>query len=204
VAALRARGPDFALSAHFCEILPAEIFRLPRHGVANLHSAFLPYNRGHWPEVWSIVRGTPAGMTLHYISEGIDTGDIIDQVRVAIAAEDTCDSLARKIEIAGIELVLRNWEALVHGRATRSPQRERFPINLHAHLDRISEIHLDRMYTGRELLDVLRALTIPRLLEGAFFIDPQTGDRIRVQVSLTREPSCPQITSTAHLEATSI
>src|SRR5262249_4063142 len=71
VTTLRDQRPDFALSAHFSEILSEEVFRIPRHGVANLHSAYLPYNRGHWPEVWSIVRGTPAGITLHYIGEGI-------------------------------------------------------------------------------------------------------------------------------------
>ncbi len=190
LSALKSRQPDFALSAHFSEILGDVFLRIPRHGVANLHSAYLPYNRGHWPEVWSIVRGTPAGITLHYIERGIDTGPIIDQVCVPVRPEDTCESLARTLEGVGLELVIRNWEALVRGLAPSRPQCEKFPINLHAHLDLISELHLDRTYTGRELIDVLRALTIPRLLKGAFFVDPETGDRIHVQVSLVRERAC--------------
>lgn len=187
LAELRGDPPDFALSAHFSEILAEDFFSLPRHGIANLHSAYLPYNRGHWPEIWSIVRGTPAGITLHFIGKGVDTGDIIDQVQVPVLPEDTCESLARRLEVVGIELVLRSWEAMVRGRATRRPQGPRLPINLHKHVEELAELQLDRSYTGKELLDVLRALTIPHLLKGAFFVDPETGDRIRVQVSLARE-----------------
>ncbi len=189
LAALRARRPDFALSAHFSELLGPEFLAIPRHGTANLHSAYLPYNRGHWPEVWSIVRGTPAGITLHYIGAGIDTGDIIDQAEVRVLPEDTCEDLARRLEVEGIALVVRHWEALLRGQAVAAPQRQKLPINLHRHLDQIEQIHLDRHYTGKQLIDVLRALTLPRLLKGAYFIDPETGDRIRMRVSLTREPA---------------
>lgn len=188
LAELRAAPPDFALSAHFSEILSEDFFTIPRHGVANLHSAYLPYNRGHWPEVWSIVRGTPAGITLHFIGAGLDTGDIIEQVEVDVLPEDTCATLARRVEVAGLQLVLRRWEDLMHGRAAAKPQSHRLPINLHKHVEALAEIQLDRTYTGKQLLDVLRALTIPHLLKGAFFVDPATGDRIRVQVSLAREP----------------
>jgi len=184
---LRAATPAFALSAHFSEILRDDFLAIPRHGVANLHSAYLPYNRGHWPEVWSIVRGTPAGISLHFIGPGIDTGDIIDQVRVSVRADDTCASLARTLEDEGLALVLRNWPTLISGTATAVPQSARYPINLHKHLGTIAEIHLDRMYSARELIDTLRALTLPQLLKGAFFVDPATGDRIHVQVSLHRE-----------------
>lgn len=188
LAELRGDPPDFALSAHFSEILAEDFFSIPRHGIANLHSAYLPHNRGHWPEIWSIVRGTPAGITLHFIGQGVDTGDLIDQTSVAVLPEDTCESLARRIEVAGIELVLCRWDDLVRGRATSRPQGQRLPINLHKHVEALAELQLDRTYTGKELLDVLRALTIPHLLKGAFFVDPDTGDRIRVQVTLTREP----------------
>ncbi len=187
LAELQRDPPDFALSAHFSEILSEDFFAIPRHGIANLHSAYLPFNRGHWPELWSIVRGTPAGITLHTIGRGVDTGDIIDQVQVAVLPEDTCESLARRIEVVGLELVLRRWEDLVRGRAATRPQGPRLPINLHRHVEELAEIQLDRTYTGKQLLDLLRATTIPRLLKGAFFVDPDTGDRIRVQVSLARE-----------------
>jgi methionyl-tRNA formyltransferase len=182
------RPLDLALSVHFSEILSDQFIATPRFGVANLHSGYLPFNRGHWPEVWSIVRGTPAGVTLHFIDSGVDTGPIIDQVREPVRPEDTCASLARRLEVLGLDLVLRNWPALVAGRALSASQGERFPLNLHKHLSLISEIDLDRSYTGRELLDVLRALTIPHLLRGASFVDPETGDKIHVRVEMSRHP----------------
>ena len=184
---LRREQPSLAISVHFSEILREEFICIPSHGVVNLHSAYLPYNRGHWPEVWSIIRGTPAGITLHYIDQGIDTGDIIDQERVLVSLEDTCESLAIKTEVFGINLVLRNWQSIICGNAVTKVQNQKFPLNLHRHLDLISEIKLDQLYTGKELLNILRSLTIPRLLKGAFFIDPDTGDKIWVQVSLERE-----------------
>lgn len=184
---LREEQPSLAISVHFSEILKEEFISIPQHGVVNLHSSYLPYNRGHFPEVWSIIRNTPAGMTLHYIDQGIDTGDIIDQERTAVLFDDTCESLAAKAEIAGINLVLKNWKSIICGNATAKAQTQKFPLNLHRHLDLISEIKLDQHYTGEELINILRSLTIPRLLKGAFFVDPDTGDRIWVQVYLERE-----------------
>lgn len=184
---LKREQPSLAISVHFSEILREEFTCIPKHGVVNLHSAYLPYNRGHWPEVWSIIRNTPAGITLHYIDQGIDTGDIIDQELTAVSFEDTCESLAAKAEIAGINLVLKNWQSIICGSAVAKEQAQKFPLNLHRHLDLISEIKLDQLYTGKDLINILRSLTIPRLLKGAFFIDPDTGDRIWVQVSLERE-----------------
>ncbi|MEZ4359567.1 MAG: formyltransferase family protein [Kofleriaceae bacterium] len=187
LARLRAAAPALALSAHFSQLLSPDFLAIPRHGVANLHSGLLPYNRGHWPEIWSIVRGTPAGITLHLIGEGIDTGDVIDQQAAPVRPEDTCASLAATLEELGVELVLRNWEAMLTGDARAQPQAQRLPLNLHKHVEQLAEIHLERKYTGKELIDLLRALTLPRLLKGAFFVDPDTGDRIRLQLTLTRE-----------------
>lgn len=178
--------PDLVVSAHFGHILDDAFIAVPRHGVVNVHSALLPHNRGNWPEVWSIVRGTPAGMTLHFIDRGIDTGDIVAQREVEVAADDTCETLAAKIEVVGLDLVRENFADLVSGKAKRKPQGSKLPLNLSRHLHDIEQIDLDRTYTGRELLDRLRALTIPRLLPGAFFIDPKTGERVHVRVEFSR------------------
>ncbi|HMV29892.1 MAG TPA: formyltransferase family protein [Anaerolineales bacterium] len=179
--------PHVAISAHFREILADDFLKIPVHGVVNVHSAFLPYNRGHWPEVWSILRGTPAGITLHYIDNGIDTGDFVVQREVPVALEDTCDSLAKKIEDVGIELMTDCWHKIIDGTIERIPQTQKLSLNLMCHLEDVSEIKLNATYTGAELLNRLRALTIPRLLKGAFFIDPQTGERIHVRVEMSRQ-----------------
>ncbi|HET6279927.1 MAG TPA: formyltransferase family protein, partial [Polyangia bacterium] len=74
---IAALGADLALSVLFDHILTGDFLGLFPRGVVNLHPALLPYNRGQYPNVWSIIEGTPSGTTLHYIDEGIDTGAII-------------------------------------------------------------------------------------------------------------------------------
>src|ERR1700694_5912727 len=73
---IRELKPRIGVSANFGYILKSPMLDLLPLGCINLHTALLPYNRGAHPNVWSIAEGTPAGVTLHYIDEGVDTGDI--------------------------------------------------------------------------------------------------------------------------------
>ena len=70
---------DIGLSVYFGYILRAEFIDMFEKGIVNLHPGYLPYNKGKHTNVWSILDGTPAGVTLHYINVGIDTGDVIAQ-----------------------------------------------------------------------------------------------------------------------------
>ena len=49
-----------------------------------MHISLLPWNRGYHPNIWSFLEDTPKGVTIHYINEGIDTGDIIVQKEIVI------------------------------------------------------------------------------------------------------------------------
>ena len=71
-------NPDIIFSIYYRKILPKEIIDLPKIGVINIHPADLPKNRGPNPTYWVVRRGDDyAFTTLHYIDEGMDTGDII-------------------------------------------------------------------------------------------------------------------------------
>lgn len=151
---------DLALSVLFGYILQPEFIGLFPEGVVNLHPSFLPYNRGAYPNVWSIVDGTPAGATLHYIDPGIDTGDIINQRKVTIEPVDTGESLYRKLEKACVELFSETWPLIRNRKAPRTPQViSQGTYHRSEDVDRIDEIHLDRTYTARQLLDIVRART---------------------------------------------
>src|SRR6266542_352813 len=93
IAQLCASGAELGLSVLFGYRLPRAVIDLFPRGCFNLHPAYLPYNRGADPNVWSIVEGTPAGVTLHWMDDGIDTGDIVAQERVHIGPADTGRSL---------------------------------------------------------------------------------------------------------------
>jgi methionyl-tRNA formyltransferase len=180
--AIGALRPDIGLSVLFGYILAPEFLIMFPHGVVNLHPAFLPYNRGAYPNVWSIVERTPAGVTLHYIDAGVDTGDIIAQRQVPIEPVDTGETLYRKLEQACIELFKEAWPLIRSGRAPRIRQRsDKGTYHRTKDVERIDQIDLDRQYTARELIDIIRARTFPPYA-GAYFIHEGRKVYLRLQL----------------------
>lgn len=80
-------NPDIIVSYNYKHILSKEVLAIPRMRAINLHISYLPWNRGAHPNVWSFIENTPNGVTIHYIDEGVDTGDIILQKEVSIAED---------------------------------------------------------------------------------------------------------------------
>jgi len=162
VSEIKALRPDLGLSVLFGHILKREFLDIFPHGCLNLHPSFLPYNRGQYPNVWSIVEGTPSGVTMHYIDEEVDTGDIIAQKEVSVQPTDTGESLYRKLEEMSIDLFCTTWPSVVAGKAQRTPQkREAGTYHRTRDVDAIDKIDLDRQYTARHLINILRARTFP-------------------------------------------
>jgi len=177
--------PDIGLSVFFGYILRPEFLALFPDGVINLHPAYLPYNRGAYPNVWSIVEGTPAGVTLHYIDVGVDTGDIIAQQEVPIEPVDTGETLYHKLERACVALFKETWPLLRSGQVPRVPQRrEEGTFHLTQDVEQIDHIDLDSTYTARELIDIVRARTFPPY-PGAYFV--HEGRRVYLRLQLFYE-----------------
>jgi methionyl-tRNA formyltransferase len=172
---------DIGVSAFFGYILRQPLLDLFPQGVLNVHPALLPYGRGANPNVWSIVGHTPAGVTIHYIDGGVDTGDIIAQREVAIEPVDTGETLYRKLERASVELFREQWRLIREGKVTRREQPEGGTTHRMKDLQTIDRIDLDRQYAGRELIDILRARTFSGF-NGAYFI--QSGRKVFVSVML--------------------
>lgn len=178
-------GADVALSVFFDFILKPELIELFPQGVVNLHPSYLPYNRGQYPNVWSIIEGTPAGATLHYIDAGIDTGDIIAQRRVTLEPVDTGETLYRKLEGACVELFKENWPSIKSGSAPRTSQQGNTGTYHRARdVEDIDEIDLDGSYTAGELLNILRARTFPPY-SGSYFVD--NGRKVYLRLQLLYE-----------------
>jgi len=178
--AIRDLAPDIALSVLFHYILKPEFLAVFPQGIVNLHPAYLPYNRGQYPNVWSIIEGTPAGVTLHYIDVKIDTGDIIAQREVPVEPVDTGEILYRKLEQASVELFQETWPLIKEGKATRMPQSgEAGTYHLTKDVESVDKIDLDRIYIARDLINILRARTFPPY-KGAYF----TSNGRKVYLSL--------------------
>jgi methionyl-tRNA formyltransferase len=180
---IRALRPEIGISVYFGYILRPDLLSVLPRGCINLHPALLPYNRGAHPNVWSIVEGTPAGVTLHRVDAGVDTGEILAQREVEIEPADTGQTLYYRLETAAIELFQRNWGALKAGRVRGTPQRrEGGTVHRARVLAQLDRIDLDRRYRARDLINLLRARTFPPH-EGAYF--EEDGRRIHLRLELT-------------------
>ena len=168
---IKALNSDLCLSILFDYILQQEFVDLFRMGVINLHPSYLPYNRGNYPNVWSIVDGTPAGVTLHYIDADVDTGDIIAQEEISVELTDTGESLYRKLEKACVELFVNTWPQIKNGKLKRISQPSDIGTYHRANdVQNIDEIDLNRQYMAIDLINILRARTFPPY-NGAYFSD---------------------------------
>jgi methionyl-tRNA formyltransferase len=182
---IRSCRPDMAVSVLFRNMLRKPFLDLFPKGCINLHPAFLPYNRGNYPNVWSIVEKTPGGVTLHYINEGLDTGDIIAQEKVAVEITDTGGTLYRKLELRALELFQRTWPSIETGQAPRRPQdAETGTCHRRSDVRAIDEIDLGRMYRAEDLINILRARTFPPY-RGAYF--RHDGKKIYLGLELREE-----------------
>ena len=180
---------DLIVGVHFPYLVPADVLSIPRYGVLNLHPAYLPYNRGWHTPSWTILEGTPAGATLHFMDEGVDTGDIVHRQRMDVSPGDTANSLYRRIKELEFEVFREAWPRLAAGTFRRSPQRDEAGT-MHWRSDLLREevrrLDLDEVVRTGELLRRLRALTTSSPDEAAFY--EADGRRYRVQVLIHADP----------------
>ena len=134
------RDPAFAVVHGYRVILRRPVLeRLPDR-VVNLHISYLPYNRGADPTLWSVLEDTPAGASIHYVDEGVDTGDVIAQRRVEFADDDTLATAYAALQDALAELFRAHWPAIRAGTCPRIPQSG--PGTAHRVADRAAVEHL--------------------------------------------------------------
>jgi methionyl-tRNA formyltransferase len=186
VAWLRSYRVDWLVSVYFGFILSPRALDAARMGAVNLHPALLPYNRGAHPNVWSIVDRTPAGVTLHYLDSGVDTGDIAAQRAVRTSPADTAATLYRRLEDAAVDLFQECWPRLQAGTLPRMPQNGGATRHRTADLSRLDRIDPNAVYRASDLIDILRARTFPPY-PGAYL---DLGDRrVYIRLELEEQPA---------------
>ena len=87
---------ELGILAWWPNIISKKVYSSIKYGFVNTHNSFLPNNKGMHPYYWAVVENCQYGVTLHWINEGIDTGDIIAQEKIKIGWEDNADSIYRK------------------------------------------------------------------------------------------------------------
>jgi methionyl-tRNA formyltransferase len=122
-AVLASAKPDVAVVAAYGRILPPDALAVPRHGCLNVHASLLPELRGAAPAQWAIARGyRETGVTIMQMDEGLDTGDIRLQKPIAIAPDETGETLLVKLGSLGAEALTEALQLLERGKLPRIPQ----------------------------------------------------------------------------------
>ncbi len=118
-------APELIVVAAFGQILPKRLLEIPKYGCINVHASLLPKYRGAAPIQYAILNGeTQSGVTIQYMAEGIDTGDVIAREVVAIDPQETGGSLHDKLAAAGCVALRRAIGQIADGTVVRTPQDE--------------------------------------------------------------------------------
>jgi methionyl-tRNA formyltransferase len=122
---IRAFKPDVVAVMAYGQILPRAVLEIPRVACLNLHASLLPHWRGAAPIQAAIAAGDrETGITVMYMDEGLDTGDILLQLKIAILPTDTGGSLHDRLAKIAPEALLEALPVLANSSASRIPQNK--------------------------------------------------------------------------------
>lgn len=155
---LKELAPDVIVVAAYGRILPKEILDLPPYGCVNVHGSLLPKYRGAGPVQWCVINGEKfTGITTMFMGEGVDTGDMLEQVETPIDPEETAGELMDRLAKLGADLLLHTLEKLEKGTAIRIAQDESRAT--HAPMLKKSDGALDFTKSAGQMYDLIRGVT---------------------------------------------
>lgn len=171
---------DLLFSLHCKQIFPKKL--VSNIKCINIHPGFLPYNRGWFPQTFSILNKLPIGATIHEMTEKIDLGPIIKQIKVPIYSWDTSLSVYQRILAAEENLLDKNLKNIILNRY--KTQKNIPPGNINNKTDFINlcKINLHEKGTMSSFIDRLRALSHGDY-KNAYFFD-KTGKKVFVKIIL--------------------
>ena len=158
--------PDLIVTCAYGQIIPKEILDYPRLGCINVHASLLPELRGGAPIHRAIINGyKKTGITIMYMDEGMDSGDIITQKEIDILDNDTASTLHEKLSKLGSELLIETLPSIIDGTCTRIKQDESKVT--FAKVIKPEDEKIDFNKTSYEIYNQIRGLNS---FPGAYFI----------------------------------
>lgn len=176
---------DLIISAHCKQIFPKEL--IGKVKCINIHPGLNPFNRGWYPQVFSIINKLPIGATIHEMDEEVDHGPIIIQQEAPIYSYDTSETIYNRI--LEIELVLfeKVIEKILYNKYETVIPPNDGNINWKKDFNELCHIDLRKSYIGQDFIDIIRALTHGSY-NNAYFYDDD-GNKIYIKIILEQE-SC--------------
>lgn len=149
------------ISAHCKQIFPKELVNNVR--CVNIHPGYLPFNRGWYPHVFSIINELPAGATIHVMDEKIDHGPIIVRKEIKIEEWDTSKTLYDKIIKLEKELISGNLPKIIKNTYKIYTPKEKGNINFKKDFERLKNIDINKTGSFNDFFSLLRALSFDDL-----------------------------------------
>ncbi len=174
---------DLGISCHSKQIFPEKLVN--NKLCINIHPGLNPYNRGWFPQVFSIVNKQPIGATIHVMDDEIDHGAIIAQREVVQMEDDTSVSLYNKVIAVEMQLLEENIDNIINGVYTTEMPKGEGNYNSIEDFKNLCAINMEKKVIMREAIDYLRAMSHSPY-KNAYFINKQ-GRRIYISVNLQEE-----------------
>ena len=120
---LAALNPDISAVVAYGMMIPNNIIDLPKMGTINVHGSLLPKYRGAAPMQYSVLNGDEtAGVTIMYVCEALDSGDIILKKEIPVGEDETFGELHDRLSVLGAEALVEAMREIEAGTSTRTPQ----------------------------------------------------------------------------------
>ncbi|NHM29743.1 methionyl-tRNA formyltransferase [Neobacillus terrae] len=149
--------PDLVVTAAFGQILPKELLEAPKYGCINVHASLLPELRGGAPIHYALIQGKEkTGITIMYMAEKLDAGDILTQVEVPITEDDNVGTLHEKLSAAGAQLLSETLPKLLENKLEPITQNEAeatFAYNIKREQEKI-----DWSKSGEDIYNQIRGM----------------------------------------------
>ena len=154
-------------------------------GTVNLHPSLLPYNRGKHPYYWSIVEGTPAGVSIHFITKNIDDGAVIYQREIETDITITGEELYEKSLQEMISLYKENHDDILSLNFAPIEQNNKFStFHWAKDIEKHSKIDLVKHYKAIDLINIMRARTFKRGNSAYFFHE---GEKYNIRIEISKD-----------------
>lgn len=153
---------DLFVSMSFNQIFKKEMINFPKYNTINCHAGKLPFYRGRNILNWALINDEKEfGITVHYLDEGIDTGDIILQQTYPITDEDNYHTLLIRAYDGCADILYHAIKMIQNGEVKRIRQNDIDPVGMYCGMRKEGDEIIDWSQTSREIFNFIRALCNP-------------------------------------------
>lgn len=133
---------DMIISYNYKYLIREDAISFMQGQIINLHTSYLPWNRGCQPNFWSFVEGTPKGVTIHWVDKGFDTGDILCQRLIKLDEKhETFNTSYNKLNREITSLFAENWDAIKNNKIKAYKQDDSGTYHSMLDFTRFTELH---------------------------------------------------------------